>query len=164
MIDFVIKCEQVVILFSGCWVSVLSTLICSVNFWKAFLVSAQKSVTIIDNLFFNAVRENKIDVINRSVNLCITYWLLQRKIRENFRWTRLPCWRMRWRGWGTLSPPYTPTCPTLTTVCWQVTSNSSLHYWPVKGWIQRRMVGVDYLVYSRIQNSMFNYSFLVILK
>lgn len=123
-----------------------------------------KSVTIIDNLFFNAVRENKIDVINRSVNLCITYWLLQRKIRENFRWTRLPCWRMRWRGWGTLSPPYTPTCPTLTTVCWPVTSNSSLHYWPVKGWIQRRMVGVDYLVYSRIQNSMFNYSFLVILK
>lgn len=73
MIDFVIKCEQVVILFSGCWVSVLSTLICSVNFWKAFLVSALKSVTIIDNLFFNAVRENKIDVINRSVNLCITY-------------------------------------------------------------------------------------------
>lgn len=73
MIDFVIKCEQVVILFLGCWVSVLSTLICSVNFWKAFLVSDKKSVTIIDNLFFNAVRENKIDVINRSVNLCITY-------------------------------------------------------------------------------------------
>lgn len=73
MIDFVIKCEQVVILFLGCWVSVLSTLICSVNFWKAFLVSAQKSVTINDNLFFDAVRENKIDVINRRVNLCITY-------------------------------------------------------------------------------------------
>lgn len=61
---------------------------------------------------------------------------------------------MRWRGWGTLSPPFTPTCQTQTTVCWPVTSNSSAHYWPVKGWIQRRMVGVDKSVHRWIQNSL----------
>lgn len=61
---------------------------------------------------------------------------------------------MRWRGWGTLSPPFTPTCQTQTTVCWLVTSNSLAHYWPVKGWIQRRMVGVDKSVHRWIQNSL----------